>query len=212
MLVPTHLVSMSVGLGAGDWRKSDDDFVEGFHAQPSRCDALRRRNPFPREDRIHFHEPSHTYTIDKKFIAPRSVTGFVHRYSNAFDPMLVIQQMQARPSWEWKQQAYLRSDGSVMTPKEIEGMWARNGAAQRNRGTLLHLHCEAFLNFFAIQGPPSPEFCQVSLCFFLGSGGMVCLCSSGFSTPRPRMDKKITSGCGSTKNSLQRPPPCCALS
>ena len=156
---------MIVGLDAGDWRRPDDEFAASFRAPPTRCDALRLRNPFPRESRIHFDEPSHTYTIDKKTIVPRSVTGFVHRYCNDFDPRLVIQQMQARPSWEWKQQEHLRPDGTVMSPEEIARKWERNGRVQRNRGTLMHFHCEAFLNGFMIEGPPSPEFCQVSVLF-----------------------------------------------
>ena len=73
--------------------------------------------------------------------------------------------MQARPSWEWKQQEHLRPDGTVMSPEEIARKWERNGRVQRNRGTLMHFHCEAFLNGFMIEGPPSPEFCQVSASF-----------------------------------------------
>ena len=133
---PEVVARMIVGLDAGDWRRPDDEFAASFRAPPTRCDALRLRNPFPRESRIHFDEPSHTYTVDNKTVVPRSVTGFVHRYCNDFDPRLVIQQMQARPSWEWKQQEHLRPDGTVMSPEEIARKWERNGRMQRNRGTL----------------------------------------------------------------------------
>ena len=200
---------MIVGLDAGDWRRPDDEFAASFRAPPTRCDALRLRNPFPRESRIHFDEPSHIYTVDNKTVVPRSVTGFVHRYCNDFDPRLVIQQMQARPSWEWKQQEHLRPDGTVMSPEEIARKWERNGRVQRNRGTLLHFHCEAFLNGHKIEGPPSPEFCQVSVLFLYRE---VSLCSSGFSTPGPSLGIKNTSGCGFTKTSSPRVPPSCGPS
>ena len=49
---------MIVGLDAGDWRRPDDEFAASFRAPPTRCDALRLRNPFPRESRMHFDEPS----------------------------------------------------------------------------------------------------------------------------------------------------------
>ena len=144
----------------GDWRASDEDFLRTFRLPIARCDALKRRHPFPREARIHFDEPSHTYTIDGSIVVPRSVTGLVHQYTNEFNPSLVIAQMRARDSWEWKQQEHLREDGEVMTNEEIIAKWARNGEVQRSRGTLLHFHCEAFLNYATIEGPPSPEFCQ----------------------------------------------------
>jgi len=93
-------------------------------------------------------------------VVPRSVTSLVHQYTNEFNPHLVIAQMRARDSWAWKQQEHLRDDGEVMTDDEIIATWARNGEVQRSRGTLLHFHCEAFLNYATIEGPPPPEFVQ----------------------------------------------------
>ena len=66
----------------GDWRASDEDFLRTFRLPNFRCDALKRRHPFPREARIHFDEPPHTYMIDGSTVVPRSVTGLVHQHTN----------------------------------------------------------------------------------------------------------------------------------
>ena len=114
------------------------------------------------------------------------MTGLVHKFTHEFDAQRVVAEMQvaaffrgssteaaasaphragnkhgqARDSWEWKQQKYLKEDGAVMSGDEIAAAWRRNGLVQRSRGTLLHFTVEAFLNFDSIQGPYSPEFCQ----------------------------------------------------
>ena len=134
---------MQIG-DVGGWRASDEEFLRYFRLPNIRCDALKARHPFPREARIHFDEPSHTYTIDGSIVVPRSVTGLVHQYTNEFNPRLVLAQMRARDSWAWKQQEHLGEDGEVWTDDEIIAKWARNGEVQRSRGTLLHFHCEAF--------------------------------------------------------------------
>ena len=144
----------------GDWRLSDEKFLKTFHLPSSRCDILKERNPFPREDRLVFDEGPHTYTIDGQFVMPRSVTGLIHKYTSEFNAQLVIAEMQARDSWAWKRNDYLRADGEVMKAEEIAERWQHNGMVQRNRGTLFHYHCEMFLNGATIEGPPSPEFYQ----------------------------------------------------
>jgi len=97
---------------------------------------LRTRHPFPQEDSIHFDELSHTYTIDRSIVVPRSVTGLVHQYTNELNPRLVLAQMRAPDSWAWKQQAHLREDGEVMTDEDIIAKRAQNGQVQRSQGTL----------------------------------------------------------------------------
>ena len=142
----------------GDWRLSDEEFLKTFHLPSSRCDVLKERHPFPREDRIVFDEGPHTYTIDGQFVMPRSVTGLIHKYTSEFNAQLVIAEMQARDSWARKQNDYLRPDGEVMKAEEIAEGWQHNGMGQRNRGTLFHYHCETFLNFATIEGPPRRNF------------------------------------------------------
>ena len=96
----------------GDWRLSDEEFLKTFHLPCSRCDVLKERNPFPREDRIVFDEGPHTYTIDGQFVMPRSVTGLIHKYTSEFNAQLVIAEMQARDSWARKQYDYLRASST----------------------------------------------------------------------------------------------------
>ena len=100
----------------GDWRLKDDAFMESFHLPKNddKLETLRERNPFPREKRIHFDEESHTYTIDGKFVVPRSATKLLHQYTNDFNAEIVLSEMRARPSWEWKRDAYITEVGDVM--------------------------------------------------------------------------------------------------
>ena len=143
---------MFVGHGAvGDWRQPDVEFLASFRLPTARCDTLKDRHPFPREGRIVFDEVSHTYTVDGRYVVPRSVTGLVHKYTSDFNAPLIIAQMMARDSWAVKQREYLRADGQVMTAEEIRETWEWNGQVQRSRGTLLHFQIEAFLNLAIIE-------------------------------------------------------------
>ena len=84
-----------------DWRLPDNEFLAAFKLPgPSeRCDALRIRNPMPREDRIVFHEETHTYRVDG-ILAPRSVTGLIHEYqSGSFDPAVAVEAMKRGKHW-----------------------------------------------------------------------------------------------------------------
>ena len=157
---PLGSSSMFVPHGdVGDWRLSDEEFLKSFRLPCSRCEALSERNPFPRENRIVFHEGPHTYTVDG-LVMPRSVTGLIHHYTTKFDAPSTINQMMARASWALKKNEYLKQNGEVMSPGEIADKWQRNGLVQRSRGTLFHYHCEMFLNGATLEGPPSPEFYQ----------------------------------------------------
>ena len=150
---------VSIGQGA-DWRLPDAAFLAAFCLPTDRSDALARRHPMPREDRITFDEESHVYTVDGVRV-PRSVTGFLHSFSHEFDPREAIRSMQSGRNWEERRAEFTRDDGKDMTPDEIAARWASNGQVQRTRGTLLHYHAEQACNGRQIEEPHSPEFRQV---------------------------------------------------
>ena len=144
-----------------DWRLPDDEFLSTFKlpGPNQRCHALSARHPMAREDRIVFHEESHTYTIDKSIDAPRSVTGLVHFYqSGHFDPTVAIEAMKNGKNWETKMEEFINEDGVCMSDEEICQLWQRRGRIASARGTLLHFHAECFLNGMEIEQPHSPEF------------------------------------------------------
>lgn len=148
----------------GDWRLADDEFLQHFKppGPDEKPDTLRLRNPLPREARIEFEEVLHTYTIDGKTKAPRSVTGLVHSYkTKGFDPADVIPMMKRGRRWPEKRLAYLKEDSDVsMSDSEIEERWRKNGKVASSRGTLLHWHAEVHLNGYSVEPPHSPEFEQ----------------------------------------------------
>ena len=156
----------------GDWRLPDDEFIRTFRLPAERPGTLARRNPLPREDRVVFAPAEHAYYVDGIRV-PISVTGFLHRLSSEFDPNAAAQAMMEGPGWPERQHNFMNADGTIKTADEIVDAWARNGEAQRARGTLLHYHAEMFLNGFTIDGPHSPEFNQFC-CFYadtiLGNG------------------------------------------
>ena len=129
----------------GDWRLSDGEFMESFRLPGEKLETLKRKNPMPGEDRIHFDEASHVYTVEGMEVRC-SVTALVHKYSGGFDARACIEQMQAKDSWERMRCAYLRDDGAEMSVEEIMEKWEANGRVQRSRGTLMHYHVELYLN------------------------------------------------------------------
>ena len=145
----------------GDWTLRDGEFMESFRLpRPGETlETLKRKNPMPGEDRIHFNEASHVYSVVGAEVRC-SVTALVHKYSSGFDARAVIEQMQARDSWERMRCAYLRDDGTEMSVEEIMEKWEANGRVQRSRGTLMHYHIEQHLNGATIEKPSSPELEQ----------------------------------------------------
>jgi ATP-dependent exoDNAse (exonuclease V) beta subunit len=142
-----------------DWRLSDAEFLSQFCLPSERPNTLAVRNPLSRDSRITFSEQEHIYTFDG-VQASRSVTSFLHQFSDAFNAREAIEAMQRGQDWAQKQKDYLRDDGQVMSVDEIANLWERNGACQRARGQLLHYHAELFLNNQCIEEPHSPEFKQ----------------------------------------------------
>ena len=147
----------------GDHRLSDAEFLASFRLPryDQRIDTLQQRNPLPRESRIVFNEDEHSYTIDGKVRAPRSVTGLVHAYASHFDPYKAIECMRSGRNWEHRQLEFINSDGDAMTDTEIIELWSARGKIASGRGTLLHYHAEMLLNGCDIQEPTSIEFRQL---------------------------------------------------
>ena len=79
----------------GDWRLGDGEFMESFRLPGEKLETLKRKNPMPGEDRIHFDEASHVYAVMGMEVRC-SVTALVHKYSSGFDARTCIEQGQAR--------------------------------------------------------------------------------------------------------------------
>ena len=124
----------------GDWRLADSDFLATFALPQRRPDKLALLHPFTQDARIHFDEPSHTYTFDGQVVG-RSVTGLLHEFSNDFDPAAALAAMKRSPDWETKR-ALLEEEGLGTSDDDFLRRWAHNGAVQRSRGTLMHFHCD----------------------------------------------------------------------
>jgi hypothetical protein len=142
----------------GDWRLSDLAFLATFALPQRRPDKLATHNPFAQDARIHFDEPSHTYTFDGQRVG-RSVTGLLHQFSSEFDAAAALEAMKRSPEWEIKK-ATLEEQGLGTSDHDFLERWSLNGRVQRSRGTLHHFHCECMVNGVEVEEPHSPEFQQ----------------------------------------------------
>jgi hypothetical protein len=143
-----------------DWQLDDDAFLASFAlpGKDNKCDILQSAYPFERDKRIVFYESDHKYIIDGTVRAPRSVTKIVHQFEVPFDGPMVVAKMKASANWAKKKKEYLWPDATEMTNAQILRKWAKNGDVSSKRGTLLHWHCEMFMNGSCIYGPFSTEF------------------------------------------------------
>lgn len=129
-----------------------------FQVQASGATPYEMRNPMPREDRIVFHEETHTYRVDG-IKAPRSVTGLVHEYqSGSFDPAVAVETMKRGKNWPIRRDEFVTDCGRDMTNEEICALWMHSGKVASARGTLLHYQAEAYLNGMVVEEPHSPDF------------------------------------------------------
>ena len=143
----------------GDWRLSDEEFLQTFQLPSVRDkrEELQTTHPMPSDTRIVFDEEKHTYTVDG-FLVPLSVTGLIHQFCHEFDPGEACRGMRQATKEKYAQQG-------LTTEEDIIASWIRNGEIQRNRGTLMHYQIEQYLNGCAIEYPWSPEFQQFSQLF-----------------------------------------------
>lgn len=97
------------------------------------------RNEHPRDKRLVFHEPSHTYYIDGDSTGVISVTGFLHAFFGHFDADATIDKMMKSPKWP-------DSKYFGMTKEQIKATWNENGRVASEAGTKMHLAIEMFMN------------------------------------------------------------------
>lgn len=90
---------------------------------------LHTENAHPRDERIQFDEPTHTYTIDG-VVDHTSVTTFMHQFFPKFEPDKAIKSIHRSPKWrnDPTYRYYQKSED------EIKDMWAQATEA----GTRLH--------------------------------------------------------------------------
>jgi ATP-dependent exoDNAse (exonuclease V) beta subunit len=99
---------------------------------------LKEKNPHPRDDRILFDEPTHTYTIDgdSNYM---SVTTFNHKLFEEFNADKIIANM--RKSRNWKNSKY-----HGQTDAEIKALWEANRDNAAQAGTKMHYDIECYYN------------------------------------------------------------------
>ena len=120
--VQTYWLEMIRHDQVGDWRLRDDEFLREFRLPTARdkVESLKELHPLSRDERIQFDEASHTYTVDGVLV-PLSVTGLIHSYIRAFDPMEAISVMKPET-----RQRYI--DQGFASEADIMSSWTRNGA------------------------------------------------------------------------------------
>lgn len=112
--------------------------------------VLQARHAHPRDERIHFKEEGHTYTVDGTSGTYTSVTTLVHLFFPHFNADAVIPKITTNP----------KSPYFGMTPEAVKEQWAH----ATHLGSCLHAEIEAFFDEFAGHGhiphavAPSVEF------------------------------------------------------
>jgi len=101
-------------------------------------DFLSKKHPHYLDNRIAFHEPSHTYTIDGEN-GYLSVTSWVKQHFKPFDADKIIDSMMSGHKWS-------SSKYFGMTREEIKRSWELNRNTAAAAGTELHSDIEKFYN------------------------------------------------------------------
>lgn len=99
---------------------------------------LKERNPHPRDNRILFDEPTHTYTIDGDSDYT-SVTTFNHSLFENFDADKIIKNMKKSKNWQ-------NSKYYGKTDEEIKDIWDKNRDEAASAGTKMHYDIECYYN------------------------------------------------------------------
>ena len=100
---------------------------------------LAVKHAHPRDTRITFDEPTHTYAIDGSREGYISCTTFIHTFFDHFDADAVIAKM--RRSRNWRDSKYYG-----MTDEEIKAGWDKNRDEAASAGTRMHLDIEHWYN------------------------------------------------------------------
>ena len=102
-------------------------------------DTLKIRNSHPRDARILFDEPTHTYTIDGNSNYT-SVTTWNHSHFSPFDANAVIRNKRKGKNWGPNNKYF------GMTDIQIKAAWEKNRDAAATAGTAMHYNIECFYN------------------------------------------------------------------
>ena len=79
---------------------------------------LQLKNHHPRDDRILFDEPTHTYTIDGDSNY-KSVTTWNHSHFSAFDADAVIRNIRKGKNWGPNNKYYGMTDDEIMVNRHV---------------------------------------------------------------------------------------------
>jgi hypothetical protein len=101
--------------------------------------SLAIRNRHPRDNLIHFDEPTHVYTVKGESKGWISCTGFLHGFFPHFDADDTIRKMMRSKKWP-------ESKWYGMTPAAIKAAWDANGREASEAGTAMHLGIEMVMN------------------------------------------------------------------
>ena len=112
-------------------------FTGGTPLQPWMTLALTHRHP--RDNQIHFDEPTHVYTVNGSSKGICSITTFLHHFFPHFDAEHVIQNMMRSKKWP-------SSKWFGMTAAAIKEAWNANGREASEAGTAMHLGIEMVMN------------------------------------------------------------------
>jgi hypothetical protein len=122
---------------------------------------LSTKNPHPRDSRVTFDEPTHTYSIDGSSDGICSVTTLIHQHFPHFNADEVILNM--RNSRNGMPEKYAR-----MTNAEIKHLWNENGKEASGKGTMLHKRIELFYNNeYDLSNDPSNDPIAKEFSYFL---------------------------------------------
>ena len=106
---------------------------------PEVWETLCHTYAHPRDARITFYEPTHTYTIDGSSKGIISGTGFLHQFFPHEDSRDIIKKMMRSPKWP-------ESKYFGKTPDQIIREWDKTKNEASTKGTAMHLGIEQFVN------------------------------------------------------------------
>lgn len=112
-------------------------FTGGTPLQPWMTLALKHRHP--RDNYIHFDEPTHIYTVNGSSKGLVSVSGLHHHLFPEFDSDSVIKNMMRSKKWP-------ESRWYGMSPQAIKAAWSANAREASGAGTAIHLAIEMVMN------------------------------------------------------------------
>lgn len=100
---------------------------------------LSKKNSHPRDLKLKFDEPTHTYTIDSESNY-KSVTTWIHDFFPGFNADKIIEKMRKSKTWTPDNKYF------YLTNDQIKSLWKNNGKQAAKLGTEMHLNIENYYN------------------------------------------------------------------